>query len=373
MEYVFKKPSLVGALVCRLLTPIENVLDTAIRAHSEHGLIMDFAMGPNQGQGVPAHENDTGLMWDLVPHHVFVPADGSFHGTVPGWGTGVLQAVVTGLINNSTSVLGSAAFFADGQAQAEGTRHTLAERSLEDATPRVSEDGWLDVDFASSGPVDSGQQQHLVYAVYLVRSGARAQQPPAVVTGPQTTPTDYVHNGSWTVDHFSARGARVMTDFWEKHLLTNGTRERLQQVARCAWEDSIEINPNLYWTPELPTAFARRRGYSISKYYPLLFHENSLRNHFADQFVTDEADAGHSHVADYRTTVGSFSLLLCVRRILFVLTQQAYRGIWRIPRCAADLVQSIPERGLVVTDWLQHGRRHGTICRPHPCLERKGN
>ncbi|ERS95284.1 hypothetical protein HMPREF1624_08161 [Sporothrix schenckii ATCC 58251] len=279
----------------------KNVLDTAIQAHDDHGLLMDFAMGPNQGQGVPAHENDTGLMWDLVPHYVIVAAGGSFHGTVPGWGAGVLQAVVTGLITNTTTVLDSASFSADGHTQPVITQHTLAERSLEDMTPQVGKNGWLDVDFTPSGPADMSQQQHLVYAVYLIRSGARAQHPPTVVAGPQTTPTDYVHNGSWTVDHFSARGARVMTDFWEKHLLINGTRERLRQVTRCAWEDSIEINPNVYWTPKLPTAFAQRWGYSINKYYPLLFHENSLLDHFSVWFVTDEPDAGHSHVADYRT------------------------------------------------------------------------
>lgn len=27
---------------------------------------MDFALGPNQGQGVPAEYNDEGLQWDLV-------------------------------------------------------------------------------------------------------------------------------------------------------------------------------------------------------------------------------------------------------------------------------------------------------------------
>jgi hypothetical protein len=38
----------------------------ALKAHKEAGLAMDFALGPNQGQGVPANSNDEGLMWDLV-------------------------------------------------------------------------------------------------------------------------------------------------------------------------------------------------------------------------------------------------------------------------------------------------------------------
>lgn len=38
----------------------------ALQAHKEAGLAMDFALGPNQGQGVPADPTDEGLQWDLV-------------------------------------------------------------------------------------------------------------------------------------------------------------------------------------------------------------------------------------------------------------------------------------------------------------------
>jgi hypothetical protein len=38
----------------------------ALQSHKEAGLAMDFALGPNQGQGVPADPTDEGLQWDLV-------------------------------------------------------------------------------------------------------------------------------------------------------------------------------------------------------------------------------------------------------------------------------------------------------------------
>jgi hypothetical protein len=38
----------------------------ALEAHKEAGLVMDFPLGPNQGQGVPADPSDEGLQWDLV-------------------------------------------------------------------------------------------------------------------------------------------------------------------------------------------------------------------------------------------------------------------------------------------------------------------
>lgn len=48
----------------------KNVFLAALKAHKEAGLGMDFAFGPNQGQGVPAESDNEGLMWDLVrlPH-----------------------------------------------------------------------------------------------------------------------------------------------------------------------------------------------------------------------------------------------------------------------------------------------------------------
>lgn len=43
-----------------------DVLEQAAKAHVSHGLKMDFALGPNQGQGVPADPDEEGLQWDLV-------------------------------------------------------------------------------------------------------------------------------------------------------------------------------------------------------------------------------------------------------------------------------------------------------------------
>lgn len=39
---------------------------TALEAHHENDLLMDFSLGPNQGQGVPSSPEAEGLQWDLV-------------------------------------------------------------------------------------------------------------------------------------------------------------------------------------------------------------------------------------------------------------------------------------------------------------------
>lgn len=44
----------------------QEMFRAALEAHKDAGLVMDFALGPNQGQGVPAEPDDEGLQWDLV-------------------------------------------------------------------------------------------------------------------------------------------------------------------------------------------------------------------------------------------------------------------------------------------------------------------
>lgn len=43
-----------------------KLFERVLEAHDRDGLVMDFALGPNQGQGVPASPDDEGLQWDMV-------------------------------------------------------------------------------------------------------------------------------------------------------------------------------------------------------------------------------------------------------------------------------------------------------------------
>jgi hypothetical protein len=54
-------------------TPAFNeVFKASLQAAKDAGMRMDFALGPNQGQGVPAKTTDPGLHWDLVSHHLVI-------------------------------------------------------------------------------------------------------------------------------------------------------------------------------------------------------------------------------------------------------------------------------------------------------------
>lgn len=163
---------------------------------------MDFALGPNQGQGVPAVEDSDGLMWDLSSFNLTIPLGGSFNATWPGWGTGSLLAVVTALVTNP-EYLSSVDPSLPGDLPLNRTQITLAEKSLKDVTSQVGTDGSLTVDFAA----DAAGINYTLFAIYLIHSDFRAQDSPEDLLRPQSIPQNYLQNGSWAVDHFSALGA----------------------------------------------------------------------------------------------------------------------------------------------------------------------
>jgi len=45
-------------------------------------------------------------------------------------------------------------------------------------------------------------------------------------------PVDVIANGSWVTDHFSAAGAKLVTEFWESNLLGAQIRELLKLVGQ---------------------------------------------------------------------------------------------------------------------------------------------
>jgi len=284
-------------------------------------LIADFALGPNQGQGVPAVEDTDGLSWDLFPYNISVPIGGHYGGQLPGWGSFPLHAVTVGLVTQSQNISLPAAATTRGNLVSlvqEGTapslpgdlpssrvQLTLATDSLRDITNQVTSDGYLDITFSSN----LTGIEYNIFVTYLVHSDFRAEASPLDLTGPETSPTSFVQNGSWSVDHYSAAGAMTTTSFWEKYLLDNDTRSLLEAVGEFGWEDSIEIRSNLQWTQNFSQSFLEDHDYAVNEYLPLFFHQNRIifDGEQPIWWITDEADSGNSHIADYRTTVSAMS------------------------------------------------------------------
>lgn len=113
-------------------------------------------------------------------------------------------------------------------------------------------------------------------------------------------------NGSYTVDHFSSRGAQTTIDFWEKHILNNTEiKQSLSEVGKYAWEDSLEIKANISWSPSLPQRFGEINGYDLRKYLPLVQFGNNnpgVQPSYPGDLacVLNSEDAGKGFVNDYR-------------------------------------------------------------------------
>lgn len=273
---------------------------------------MDFAIGPNQGTGVPAPEGSDGLMWDLVAFNVSVPIGGSFNGVLPGWGTGKLEAAITGLATGSEYQTGLGPSL-PGDTPMNRTQITLSEASLTDVTSQVDANGHLSVAFDSNTSASASGINNTIFAIYLIHSDYRAQDGPEDLGGPQTPAQSFVQNGSWAADHFSALGARTIANYWEQYILVNGTKELLMDVGNYGWEDSVEIDANVYWTQNFSSLFEADHGYSLNKWLPILFSENGHAKESDPPiwWVTDAPDNGESRRAGYRETVRSLTLERC--------------------------------------------------------------
>ncbi|PYI20353.1 secreted protein [Aspergillus violaceofuscus CBS 115571] len=260
----------------------KNLSLTVLRTAKELGLVVDFAVGPNQGAGVPAPYHDEALLWDLAAHNATFSTTDGFEGRLPGWGTGQLVAAVTGSVKSSS-----------------GSVKVLATDSLRDVTGSVSSNGHVEI---SSSQSATTTESHL-FAYYLVHADYREVQSPAdvPVAVPQSPIKTWSQNGSWVVDHFSVKGAQLMASFWQQSLLDEEMRELLHEVGNYMWEDSQEYKAATWWTPHLPQASQANRGYNILKYLPIVVGSGVQSSNVT--YVTDEADEGKSHVQDYEQTL----------------------------------------------------------------------
>ncbi|OJJ85351.1 uncharacterized protein ASPGLDRAFT_1516059 [Aspergillus glaucus CBS 516.65] len=273
-------------------TPAFNrMFKASLKAVTDAGMVFDFGLGPNQGQGVPAVTTDEGLHWDLAPFNASVPANGSYNDIIPGWGTGELVALVSAEVLSS-SIIQNPASATFSTPSTNSTRLVLRSDSLTDQTNKVH-DGIVNLRFNATG-------DYRLFAYYQYQDLAKNLDIQTNTTG------TIFDNGSYTVDHFSARGAQTTIDFWEKHILNDTeTKELLSEVGKYAWEDSLEIKSNISWSPSLPQHFREANGYDLQKYLPLVQFGNNnpgVQPSYPGDLacVLDSEDSGKGFVNDYR-------------------------------------------------------------------------
>ncbi|KAF3389216.1 hypothetical protein F1880_004296 [Penicillium rolfsii] len=279
-----------------------NVFRAALHAHKNSGLLMDFALGPNQGQGVPASSDDRGLQWDLVPYSVEVAANETFSGRIPGWGIGELVAVVSANVLSKTNVSLPEVDSPFLAAQKGYISLVIDKESLTDITDQASKTGHLSFTF----PRNTEGVGNRIFAYYQRQTHHKNLE---FTNNSTATVWD---NGSYAVDHYSARGAQTVIDFWEKHILVDGIKELLMEVGNCGWEDSIELKSNTSWTPGLLENFEKKLGYSLKPYLPVvnfgtLWPDNNINIQKLQpgpvQSILNTPDLGAGYINDFRSVL----------------------------------------------------------------------
>ncbi|KAJ0426808.1 hypothetical protein BJY00DRAFT_320442 [Aspergillus carlsbadensis] len=286
-------------------TPMyRDIFVKALETHADNGMVMDFPLGPNQGQGVSARWDDEGLQWDLVSFTASVPTNGVFKGIIPGWGHGDLVAVTSALVQSETNQSETTTDF-DGQTTHNWLKFTLAHDTLREHTSDITlATGQVKLNF----PRARGNAYYRLFVFYQKLSHHRNLQFEPTGNSSSSINTSIFSNGSFVVDHHSARGAQTMIDFWETHLLDDKVRDLIRRVGNYAWEDSIEILSNITWTPSLPQLFKKKHGYSINPVLPLLnFRQNSKYAQFTAlgsfEAVLDSPCHGVGYINDYRSAL----------------------------------------------------------------------
>lgn len=199
----------------------------------------------------------------------------------------------------SSSIVTSPADAIFGSPATNATELVLQTDSLVDQTPAVQADGTVDLRFDTA----NGTKYHL-FAYYQYQDLAKNLDIQMNTTGTM------FDNGSYTVDHYSGRGAQTTIDFWESHILNDTEiRSLLGDVGKYAWEDSLEIKSNISWSPSLPQRFQKLNGYSLRKYLPLFMYGNNnpgvqLSAPGDLKCILDAEDGGEGYLNDFREALG---------------------------------------------------------------------
>ncbi len=223
-----------------------DALRAALEAGNRRGVTVDVTIGPSWPAAVPSITPDDDAAVKELAHGVVTVAGGRrYSGPVPE----PVVAPAEGVRRRELFAVQAARVADDSSPDA--ARPRLEADSVVDVTDRVRGET-----LAWTAP-DGGTW--LLIAYWLRGSGQRPER------GPHTEPVSFV------VDHFGRAGTDAVTGFWERHILTPDVRRLLRESGGAMFEDSLEMETDAtLWTPELPAAFERRTGYSLSPYLPVI-------------------------------------------------------------------------------------------------------
>lgn len=143
-----------------------------------------------------------------------------FNGTLPGWGTGKLVAVVSGLVSSQTNISVTAGPF-QSSPYSSYKLIKVDDRSLrEHSTGQLPNLGHVSLSFNAT----SSQAERWLFAFYEKQTGNKN------LVFESRSMRNIFDNGSFVVDHFSAKGAETVVRFWQDHIITDDILHLLREV-----------------------------------------------------------------------------------------------------------------------------------------------
>ncbi|KAI0840100.1 hypothetical protein F5Y06DRAFT_263644 [Hypoxylon sp. FL0890] len=273
------------------------IFRAVMEAAAKNEILLDFAIGANQAQGVPSDPEEVGLALEMAYVNVTVPVGGSFNGTLPlstQPSSPVLSQFMYSLEEFGQQNI-SAVLAVEVLNQPEEPAGTVVVGRIidlsGDVNPETRSISW------TPPPGDAGSTWRLM-AWYQRYTNQRS-----ISGGPDAR--NFVQNGSWIVDHFSAEGAKKMTRFFDEYIIPETQdKEALARVAKYAWEDSMEMNSALWWTQGFAEQFRTSRGYDINDCLPFLIRADTFWSAigvpYGETFVSPNETLADGCNDDYR-------------------------------------------------------------------------
>ncbi|KXH49842.1 hypothetical protein CSIM01_03979 [Colletotrichum simmondsii] len=298
--YQFRAPSANWSTYGYGTNASRDVFRAAMQAAADNDLLFDFAIGANQGQGVPSEPESVGLALELAYVNITVAPGHVFNGTLPlstqpaspslhffmhpceEFGQQDLSFVLaveeTPASNTSSTAVNL------GRVMDITTSVDPSTRSISWTAPKDSQNTWR------------------IMAWYTRYTNQRS------IDGAPDAAT-WVQNGSWITDHFSAAGAKKLTGFFDEYMIPEEQdRALLTRVGKYAWEDSMEMDTALWWTHNFADTFRTQRGYDITPCLPFLIQRENYwaaqNLPYGESFVSQEDSTFVSRCNDdYRLTL----------------------------------------------------------------------
>ena len=253
-----------------------KMFETIFAHATGKGLRVDVMVGPHWPTSVPSVSNldDPAAQQQLVAGYARIASGKRWGAPLP---VPTRSSADPKARRTLVAVL-AARCATDACPETGGTR-MIDPQSVQDLSAKVAKDGTL----AWTAP--AGASPWWVMAFYQTADGQKLDNLSA------STP-------NYVIDHIGPAGARAVTDFYDRSILTPRLRSLIRMNRGSLFEDSFEPSEGLKWTSTFMAEFKRRRGYSLTPYLPLLVGGGvGARKGFFDY-----ADVGERVREDYRQT-----------------------------------------------------------------------